>query len=412
MKKFFTLIAAAIMAIGANAETIYSWSSTGADAVTETGGKATHENRDETKANRVNYANGEYFTICVNGKKGNLGDTPASDNASYIQIALDKALAAGDKILFTGYVNKEGEYKGNLYIRFVDDSKTTLAEFNEDDGYSNIGNGEAIATHSVVVPAEAAGSKTVWLSRNAAQTNVFLTKVEITREGGDTPGTPAVAKDLSFELSGVYPTDVYGNRQETVAYDHATTTATFKNFMGGTSDIVIKFVQRDGGKEINEVEAVYNSEFVSGFGAKENVQGFDFFPIEGLKDKEIVITNNSVNTIKLSNIKMTDGYSTTLANKGDGIFEITLYLSADSQGWDAATNTWGDSPAMAPYFWYKATITKDGEQAGIENIVASDYDENAPVEYYNLSGIRINEPAAGQIVIRRQGSKVTKIVIR
>lgn len=114
------------MAIGSKCETIYSWSfNLGADAVTETGGKATHENRDETKANRVNYANGEYFTICVNGKKGNLGDTPASDNASYIQIALDKALAAGDKILFTGYTNKDEEKTANLYIRFVDDSKAT-----------------------------------------------------------------------------------------------------------------------------------------------------------------------------------------------------------------------------------------------------------------------------------------------
>lgn len=35
-------------------------------------------------------------------------------------------------------------------------------------------------------------------------------------------------------------------------------------------------------------------------------------------------------------------------------------------------------------------------------------DSNAPVEYYNIQGIRINAPISGQLTIRRQGSKVTK----
>ncbi|MDE6320972.1 MAG: fibronectin type III domain-containing protein, partial [Muribaculaceae bacterium] len=39
-------------------------------------------------------------------------------------------------------------------------------------------------------------------------------------------------------------------------------------------------------------------------------------------------------------------------------------------------------------------------------------DANAPVEYYNLQGVRVYNPAAGQLVIRRQGNTVSKIVIR
>lgn len=38
-------------------------------------------------------------------------------------------------------------------------------------------------------------------------------------------------------------------------------------------------------------------------------------------------------------------------------------------------------------------------------------DENAPVEYYNLQGIRVDNPANG-IFVRRQGNNVTKVVIR
>lgn len=45
--------------------------------------------------------------------------------------------------------------------------------------------------------------------------------------------------------------------------------------------------------------------------------------------------------------------------------------------------------------------------AGIEEVIT--LDPNAPVEYYNLQGIRINNPAAGQIVIRRQGNVVDKV---
>lgn len=50
--------------------------------------------------------------------------------------------------------------------------------------------------------------------------------------------------------------------------------------------------------------------------------------------------------------------------------------------------------------------------AGVEdNIIATD-NSNAPVEYYNLQGIRINEPAAGSVVIRRQGTEVSKVLVK
>lgn len=47
--------------------------------------------------------------------------------------------------------------------------------------------------------------------------------------------------------------------------------------------------------------------------------------------------------------------------------------------------------------------------SGIEGITA---DENTPVEYYNLQGIRVANPAQGSVVIRRQGSHVSKVIVR
>ncbi len=49
----------------------------------------------------------------------------------------------------------------------------------------------------------------------------------------------------------------------------------------------------------------------------------------------------------------------------------------------------------------------DPTQSGVANIEA---DENAPVEYYNLQGIRVANPQGG-IFIRRQGNKATKVVL-
>lgn len=54
------------------------------------------------------------------------------------------------------------------------------------------------------------------------------------------------------------------------------------------------------------------------------------------------------------------------------------------------------------------TIEKWAESASIGSIEA---DENAPVEYYNMQGMRVDNPANG-IFIVKQGKKVTKQVIR
>ncbi len=47
-------------------------------------------------------------------------------------------------------------------------------------------------------------------------------------------------------------------------------------------------------------------------------------------------------------------------------------------------------------------------ESGINNIV-TDASDNAPVEYFNLQGIRVNNPENG-VFIRRQGKNVTKVV--
>ncbi len=54
------------------------------------------------------------------------------------------------------------------------------------------------------------------------------------------------------------------------------------------------------------------------------------------------------------------------------------------------------------------TVTTAGIPTGVENVVI---DENASAEYYNLQGVRVVNPESG-IYIRRQGNKVTKVLVK
>lgn len=52
----------------------------------------------------------------------------------------------------------------------------------------------------------------------------------------------------------------------------------------------------------------------------------------------------------------------------------------------------------------------EGYSNGVKDITTDD--ANAPVQYFNLQGMRIANPTAGQMVIRRQGATVTKQLVR
>ena len=54
----------------------------------------------------------------------------------------------------------------------------------------------------------------------------------------------------------------------------------------------------------------------------------------------------------------------------------------------------------------------EGRSTGVQAIVA-DNDPDAPVEFYNLQGVRMDsDNLAPGIYIRRQGSKATKVLVR
>ena len=55
------------------------------------------------------------------------------------------------------------------------------------------------------------------------------------------------------------------------------------------------------------------------------------------------------------------------------------------------------------------TVSCKDELSGVENVTVEN--EDAPVEYFNLQGVRVQNPENG-LFIRRQGNKVSKVIIR
>lgn len=149
-------------------KTIYSWVGSEAGA-TETGGKAT-----ATDEARINYANAGNYTISINKNKANV-------ETDYVQIALDEALQAGDVIAITAYRNKDTNANGTLYMLFdngaVIDEGSEIVWNNIHPDYAQEPN-----TRTYTVDAEA-GSKSFKIVRSTTGTNVFITKIEITRGG-------------------------------------------------------------------------------------------------------------------------------------------------------------------------------------------------------------------------------------
>lgn len=176
---------------------LYTWAGAEGTAA-EVGGKAVAS--DGESVNYKNTANSvDYWTMRLNG---------ANDfSTNVIDITLDSELAAGDKIAITAYRNKNAADKmSGAKIKFDKGGEVSTAgtglEFvnlNPDNGGDqNVGT----EPNTVVldVPAEAAGSKVMTLTRAVTQTNLFITKIEITR--GGTTGITEIAKSQKPKADG------------------------------------------------------------------------------------------------------------------------------------------------------------------------------------------------------------------
>lgn len=119
-------------------------------------------------------------------------------------------------------------------------------------------------------------------------------------------------------------------------------------------------------------------------------------------------------------LDINDQYCITLIEftKAGGNFAVTV--TPGDFATDGNTATWTPSDnkevksikfdATATTRISTMTVTYSKSGAGVGDILTDD--SNAPAEYYNLQGVRVANPAAGNLYIVRQGNKVSKTIVR
>lgn len=230
---------------------------------------------------------------------------------------------------------------------------------------------------------------------------------------------PEPAQGETFEVQGNGAT-LWGKTFDSVTtpfeFNKETKVATFTNFLGSNASFSIKFEITDPNRDPDALDSTFNSVAVSGLGEGEANGGHT---IDGFTDP-IILNQDNVPFGKLENALFWTGHNSQMKVETADIngtivkvYNLTFMFGGDYYPWDAAASTWGEKAQYPDFIKLVKNIPVNaGDESGIEDIVTDNVDENAPVEYYNLQGIRLSEPAAGQIVIRRQGSKVSKILVR
>lgn len=150
--------------------------------------------------------------------------------------------------------------------------------------------------------------------------------------------------------------------------------------------------------------------------------------------KGISINGKIDGTPELPTVEIANGYVTGDAGKGNLISYMYEVVSSrtlvDAETWskpEAQTVSLPVSELTAngtrdAYVYFQAVnpltddkspvfanlVSKSGNLTGVEGVEAEGAE--APVEYYNLQGVRVENPESG-LYIRRQGNKTTKVIL-
>lgn len=199
------------------------------------------------------------------------------------------------------------------------------------------------------------------------------------------------------------------------------------NFMGSGHAMTFTFdpaeIETDGYAlpEIVALEGIQDLYIWAGFYTAEDVaqwgEGYDdyigtpYYGVDMYNETEDVYIDftlqpktspKKTNSIYNSIVLIDYGYvysaiepSTEEGYDYDATFNVT--------GYDAADETFETYTDVYAYFYFNAM-----ESSAVGSI--SSDDNNSPVEYYNLQGVRVSDPQG--LVIRRQGAKAQKIIVR
>ncbi|MBQ2045794.1 MAG: hypothetical protein II260_01225, partial [Muribaculaceae bacterium] len=142
--------------------------------------------------------------------------------------------------------------------------------------------------------------------------------------------------------------------------------------------------------------------------ANASVEGFDWFTLKGKSYFIMPVTTDGTTGTRGSNFAIFDEEGTCVATWTEG----------QKAGLGAAMGSFivvpNDDVSVYIYHFVPGTVAEKlifavDSTSGVENFETED--ANAPVEYYNLQGVKVAEPSNG-IFIKVQGNKASKVYVK
>ncbi len=142
--------------------------------------------------------------------------------------------------------------------------------------------------------------------------------------------------------------------------------------------------------------------------ANASVEGFDWFTLKGKSYFIMPVTTDGTTGTRGSNFAIFDEEGTCVATWTEG---QKAGLGAAMGSFIAVPN---DDVSVYIYHFVPGTVAEKllfavDNTSGVENFEAED--ANAPVEYYNLQGVKVANPSNG-IFIKVQGNKASKVLVK
>ena len=308
-------------------------------------------------------------------------------------------------------------------------------EFNGMPEFVPVASTFGAATAGAAVVAEAVEISSITTADAARY--VRLEGVSITADASDEAGLNFIASDGASQIT-------LRNRYSSTISVPVTESATVYGFVGinnGTVQIYPVIIENDepvgpaGGTatfDFNAPASLSPAQAMPGEGADNAVNITDVVFTDGPVNLSFYMPADLAGKSKdprlylykgTPELRMYSGTSMTIAAAGAKITGIEFIVSYDDN--INGTASTGTLTAGKPTKWVgdATSVTFDWSATSKANKIIVSYefesavdaiesaDADAPVEYYNLQGVRVENPSAG-IYIRRQGNTVTKVLVK
>lgn len=228
--------------------------------------------------------------------------------------------------------------------------------------------------------------------------------------------TPQFAQEKSYVL--VYTAPENGEIDEPVIPEPETSATVTQNWTKGLglpegSDKVVKepatYTAADTGIEYTLYGVYLNTGYIM-FNSKTYKECYVEWALDFTMDKLVLKTTSGCSTNE-------NNYANIYANNNliETVFvgvqnaEIDVNIPTEYQAAGTVYKVASDINVTANEQFASFTYHK---VLGTSNVNDELITDNTPVEYYNLQGVKVNYPISGQLYIVRQGTKVTKQIMR